>query len=456
MRDNVPNTMQQEFKTDIVIVGAGIAGVSVARQVRRAGLDAILLEASSRVGGRLKTHRLSDGSTFELGGQWISNAADMPRIHALIEEFDMTVFDQRDAGRLDMTTQPMTALDKLTQTEWAWFKAKLADLAEDINVANPSRSPNAMKLDAISVEEWKRRNLESPLLRHIFDQVVRTEYTVEPKDFSFLHFLSTLKMNGGLEAMFESSHSLRLAEGFETLVERMAAELGDALKLNCQVYDVYHDDDGVRIVAENLTVTAQRVVLALPPNQAQRIDFEPMLPRSRMLVIQRMEMGSVIKCFALYDKPFWRGRPTHAIDPDELIFDHTLDASSYGDKHPALVAFIGGSDAVYWSDQTPEARKRAVLEGLSRVFGSEALYPKLYFDHDWMTEPYIGGGYNCYAPPGVITAGYEKIDEPIGRIHFAGTEMAEHYEGYIEGALESADRAAKEVIAAFSQDDGDL
>jgi monoamine oxidase len=110
---------------------------------------------------------------------------------------------------------------------------------------------------------------------------------------------------------------------------------------------------------------------------------------------------------------------------------------------------------VFWSDQSPEARKRAVLEGLSRVFGSEALYPRSYFDHDWLLEPYIGGGYNCYAPPGVITAGYEKIDEPIGRIHFCGTEMAEHYEGYIEGALESAERAAKEVIAAFSQEETD-
>ncbi len=442
----------QDTTSDIIVIGAGIAGVSVARKVRAAGRRVLLLEADSRVGGRLRTHTLADGATFELGGQWIGTEADMPRVHGLIKEFGLTLFMQMDSGRLDMTAQPLSNMDTLTQTEWAWFKAKLADLAEDINVANPSRSPNAMKLDAISVEEWKRRNLESSLLRHIFDQVVRTEYTVEPKDFSFLHFLSTVKMNGGLDAMFNSSHSFRLAEGFQTLVQRMCADLGESLRLGCQVYDIVHSDSGVRVVSEGGVFTAQRVVVAIPPNQAERIDFEPMLPRSRMLVLQRMQMGSVIKCFALYDKPFWRGRQLNAIDPDELIFDHTLDASSFGDKHPALVAFIGGSDAVYWSDQPAEARKRAVLEGLNRVFGNEALYPKSYFDHDWMTEPYIGGGYNCYAPPGVITAGYENIDEPIGRIHFAGTEMAEHFEGYIEGALESADRASKEVLAALSQE----
>jgi monoamine oxidase len=440
------------FETDVVIIGAGIAGVATARLIKKAGFSCVVLEADTRVGGRLKTKHLADGTSFELGGQWIAGPEDMPRINALVHEFELTLFDQLDAARTDMNSAGLEQMDRLTQAEWEWFKAKLDDLASEIDVSNPSRSPNAFKLDSISVEEWKRRNLESEMLRHIFDQLVRTEYTVEPKDFSFLHFLSTVKTNGGLDAMFSSSHSLRLVEGFQTLVQRMTAELGDALRLDSQVYDIVHDARGVKVVAEGIVVTGRRVVLAIPPNQIQRIDFEPMLPRSRWRLVQRMEMGSVIKCFALYEKPFWRGRKAQIIDPDELIFDHTLDASSPGDKHPALVAFIGGGDAVYWSDQPFEARRKAVLEGLARVFGDEALYPSQYFDHDWQTEPFIGGGYNCYAPPGVMTIGYETMDEPIGRIHFAGTETAQYYEGYMEGALESADRASREVISALRQE----
>ena len=406
------------------------------------------------MGGRLLTRRLTDGTSFDLGGQWIGTPAEMPRVHRLVHEFGLTLFEQVDEARLDMTAQPLERMDRLTQAEWAWFKAKLDSLADTIDVANPSRSPNAVKLDSISVEEWKRRNLDSPYLRHIFDQVVRTEYTVEPKDFSFLHFLSTVKTNGGLEAMFNSSHSFRLVEGFETLVRLMADELGDAVRLGCQVYDIEHDQQGVRVVADGINVHGRQVVLAIPPNQVARIDFAPMLPRRRMWLVQRMEMGSVIKCFALYDKPFWRSRSMTVMDPDELIIDHVLDATSHDGRHPALVAFIGGSDAVYWSDQGPELRKQAVLENLARVFGEEALYPSTYFDHDWQTEPFIGGGYNCYAPPGVMTAGYESIDEPIGRIHFAGTETAQYFEGYIEGALTSADRAAREVVAALRQEEG--
>ena len=438
----------------MIVIGAGIAGVHAARLLRAAGRSVVVLEADTRVGGRLRTRSLADGTCFDLGGQWIDGPDEMPRVHDLIREFGLTLFNQTSEARLDMTAQPLDRMDRLTQTEWEWFKAKLDSLAGTIDVENPSRSPNAVKLDSISVEEWKRRNLDSPRLRHIFDQVVRTEYTVEPKDFSFLHFLSTVKTNGGLDAMFNASHSFRLVEGFETLVQRMADSLGDALLLGRQVYDIHHGADEVRVVAEGVIVRGQRVVIAIPPNQTSRIDFQPMLPRRRMWTIQRMEMGSVIKCFALYERPFWRDRAMTVMDPDELIIDHVLEATSHDGRHPALVVFIGGADAVHWSDAGPERRKHAVLENLARVFGDEALYPSAYFDHDWQLEPFIGGGYNCYAPPGVMTAGYESLDEPIGRIHFAGTETAQYYEGYIEGALVSADRAARECVAALSQEEG--
>ncbi len=441
-----------EKTCDVVVIGAGIAGVHAARLLSAAGMSVVVLEADTRVGGRLRTKRLADGACFDLGGQWIADADHMPRVHALIREFGLTLFDQTSEARLDMTAQPLDQMDRLTQAEWEWFKVRLDALVETIDVENPSRSPNAVELDSISLEDWKCRHLSHARLRHIFDQLVRTEYAVEPKDFSFLHCLTALKINGGLEATINSSHSLRLVEGFETLVQRMAETLGGALMLGRQVYDVEHAGGAVRVTAEGVEVCARRVVIAVPPNQIARIDFRPMLPRRRMWTIQRMQMGAVIKCFALYERPFWRGRAMNVPDPDELIVDHVLEATSHDGRHPALVAFICGADAVHWSDAGPEKRRQAVLENLARVFGAEALRPSEYFDHDWQTEPYIGGGYNCYAPPGVMTAGYEALDEPIGRIHFAGTETAQYFEGYIEGALTSADRAVHECVAALMQE----
>ncbi len=446
------NLMATKFEsTDVVVIGAGISGLAAAHHLVQAGLDVVVLEADDRVGGRLLTKVLDDGTAFDLGGQWIAGTDDMPRVNKLIHEFGLTVFEQHDSARMDISAHPLKSLPRLEQAEWEWFVAKLERLADSVDTLHPSATLDAGSLDAVSLEEWKRQNLDSLYLMHIFDQMVRTEYTLEPKDVSMLFFLYAVKTSGGLDTMFDpngGSHSYRVVEGLAALCEKMAAELGDKVLLDRQVYDVIHRDDGVRVVAENAIIEADYVVVALPPNQVVKMDFDPVLPRRRMWLLQRLEMSSVIKCFALYDEPFWRGRPVNPIDPELLVLDHTMDASSHLDGHPALVAFIGGDDAVDWSDEPLEARRAVVLRELAKVFGPEALNATSYFDHDWLTEPYIGGGYSCYAPPGVMTAGYESITQPIGRIHFAATETGRIYNGYVEGALEAAERVVQEILAS--------
>jgi monoamine oxidase len=447
--------MATKFETtDVVVIGAGISGLAAALQIHRAGRSVLVLDADDRIGGRLRTHRLSDGTAFDLGGQWIGTDREMPRVNALLRTYGLTTFKQVDSAAMDLTAYKLESMPRLTRAEWEWFTAKLEALAASVDTVHPSNTPDATLLDAVSVEEWKRANLDSRVLWDVFDQAVRTEYTLEPKDVSMLYFLYAMRTSSGLEEMFSSdggSHSYRVTEGLAALCDRIAEELGeDRVLLGYQVYDLIHRGDGVRIVAENAIIEADRAIVALPPNQVSRIDFDPLLPRRRSWLLQRLEMGSVIKCFALYDTPFWRGRPVTVVDPQHTVLDHTLDASSPNDSHFALVAFIGGDDAVVWSDRTPEERRAVVLESLAKSLGPEALHPIDYFDHDWLSEPFIGGGYSCYAPPGVMTSGYEEIMAPIGPIHWAGTEMGRLYQGYVEGALESAERAAAEVLTALT------
>jgi monoamine oxidase len=437
--------------TDVVVIGAGISGLATADLLRKAGLDVWVLEADSRLGGRLHSRTLPDGTTFDLGGQWIADAEAMPRVNKLIEELGLTTFMQVDSARMDLSAHPLNSMPRLARAEWEWFTAKLEALADTVDSLHPSNTPDAIALDSVSLEEWKRQNLDSEYLQHIFDQMVRTEYTLEPKDVSMLFFLYTVKTSGGLDTMFDphgGSHEYRVVEGLAALCERLGDRLGDRLLFDRQVYDVIHREDGVRVVAENAIIEADQVIVALPPNQIVKIDFAPVLPRRRMWLLQRLEMSSVIKCFALYETAFWTDRPVNPIDPELLVLDHTMDATSAGGLHPALVAFIGGDDAVDWSDRSFEDRREVVLNELAKVFGPEARNVVDYFDHDWLTEPYIGGGYSCYAPPGVMTAGYESITQPIGSIHFAGTETGRIYNGYVEGALEAAERAVAEVLAA--------
>jgi monoamine oxidase len=284
--------------------------------------------------------------------------------------------------------------------------------------------------------------------------MIRTEYTLEPKDVSMLYFLYALNINGGIKTMLDvgdqGAQNLRVVEGMAALCDCIADELGEKVVLGAQVYDIVQREDGIRVIGDSIMVEADRVIVALPPNQIQRIDFDPMLPRRRTWLLQRLEMGAVIKCFAVYDTPFWRGRTVTPLDPDTLVIDHALDASSIDDGHYALVAFIGGDDAVAWSDRPDDERRAVVLDNLAQVFGDEARTPLDYFDHDWLLEPTIGGGYSCYAPPGVMTAGYENLSAPIGFLHWAGTEMATVHQGYVEGSLHAAYRACDEVLAALA------
>ena len=448
-------TMATRFEsTEVAVIGAGISGLAAARRLRLAGRNVMVLEASKRVGGRLLSHQLPDGTVFDLGGQWIAAPKDMPLVNALIDELGLQRFVQRDDALMDYTAQPFAEMPRIMNAEWQWFMAKVDELTESIDTVVIANSPDADHLDSVSLEEWKQSNLDSDLLKRIFDQMIRTEYTIEPKDVSMLYFLYALKINGGIGTMLDiganGAQNLRVVEGLAALCTRIADELGDRVVLGAQVYDIVQREDGLRVIGDSIVVEADRVIIALPPNQIQRIDFDPMLPRRRMWLMLRLDMGAVIKCFALYEKPFWRGRVVTPLDPDTLVIDHALDASSVDDGHVALVAFIGGDDAVAWSDRSPAERRAVVLNNLAQVFGEEALTPIDYFDHDWLSEPTIGGGYSCYAPPGVMTAGYEELATPIGFLHWAGTEMATVHQGYVEGSLQSAYRACEEVLAALA------
>jgi monoamine oxidase len=191
-------------------------------------------------------------------------------------------------------------------------------------------------------------------------------------------------------------------------------------------------------------------VVALPPATAGRIRYEPALPGIRDQLTQRMPMGSVTKTFAVYDTAFWRddgltGQATSDTGPVRVTFDGSPKSGRPG----VLLGFVDADDARALNRLSHADRARAEVESYVRYFGPRAARPNLTFDYPWDNDPLAGGAPVGFTPPGVLLRYGEALRRPVGPIHWAGTETATVWNGYIDGAVQSGERVAREVLAGF-------
>ncbi len=225
----------------------------------------------------------------------------------------------------------------------------------------------------------------------------------------------------------------------------MAEALGERVRLSSPVRSVGSDADGVVVGG----LSARRVIVALSPALAGRIDYEPALPGQRDQLTQRMPMGTVIKCMAVYDEPFWRadglsGQALSLPGPAQVIYDNTPPGGSPG----VLLGFLEGDDARRLGGGPEAERREAVVGTFARLFGKRAASPSAYIEKDWSAEPFSRGCYGGVFGPGAWTSYGRALREPVGRVHWAGTETATRWMGYFDGAIQAGRRAAAEVIAA--------
>jgi len=199
------------------------------------------------------------------------------------------------------------------------------------------------------------------------------------------------------------------------------------------------------------TWSAKRVIVTVPPALVGAIRFQPPLPPNRAQFDQRVPMGTVMKCMAIYDRPFWRdqglnGMATSNTGPVQLTFDNSPPDGKPG----VLLGFIEGQAARDMANASADDRRAAVLDCFARYFGPEAKSQvREYVDKSWAKDPWSRGCYVGFTPPGVLVGYRNAIRKPVGPIHWAGTETAEEWAGYMDGAIDSGLRAAGEVLAAI-------
>ncbi|MEZ4384585.1 MAG: FAD-dependent oxidoreductase [Nannocystaceae bacterium] len=441
---------------DVVVVGAGLSGLSAARRLRAAGLDVAVLEARDRVGGRTLTVPLA-GEQVDLGGQWLGPTQD--RALALAEELGVAIFPQYIDGQkiLEFEGERRTyrgllpRIPMLALADLGMSIQRIERMARKVPLATPTRAERAAEYDALSVAEWIARNVRTAAARTMLKSAVHAIFAAEPETISFLYFLHYTHAGGSftrLAEVREGAQSYRLAGGAQQLSQRLAAPLGESLQLRSPVRALELGERRVVLrLGERPSLRARHVVLALPPALLGEIVVDPGWPKARRRLHEDMPMGSVIKCVAAYARPFWReagysGEVVSTGAPLRMVFD---DCSPDG-GFAALVGFVVGDEVTRGRELSADERRRAVIDHLVRLFGAEAASPVDYVDRDWTAETWSRGGYVGIMPPRLMTRIGEVLRAPVGRVHFAGTETATRWVGYLDGAIEAGERAADAIL----------
>ncbi|RRD04619.1 FAD-dependent oxidoreductase [Arachnia propionica] len=444
---------------DCAIIGAGLAGLVAARDLRHRGLDVVVLEARDRVGGRVENATLTDDTYVELGGQWIGAGHDalldlvdryglktiglptegnlLVRVHGRVmavptraDGKELTPFEVAD---LSQGLLRLRRLAKRLAADPAWVEANEAWLQQDLR-------------------RWVRTNLRTGGAQERFEEVYAAAYGPMAEAETLVEGLRQVNSGPDLESMLATNGGLnqqRVDGGVAALCEAIAAELGDVVRLGQPVVKVSHQDEAELTLASGETVTARRVISTLPPRLAVALEHDPALPSWRAEAAEKVAAGNVIKAFLIYDRPFWRDKGLSGqSSSDEGAVRVTFDTTRQDSERGHLLGFFEGVEAGSLATRGVADRRQAFIDSAISAFGPEGAEAIEYVERDWTAEEYTGGCHGAHFAPGIWTSNGPVLAAPEGCLHWAGAEYAVRFNGYMEGAV----RSGEEVAAAVARE----
>lgn len=435
---------------DVAIIGGGISGLYAAHLLKASGLEVLVIEASERLGGRLHTIYSPEGHPVDLGGQWIG--PDHTRLLDWIQRHQIPTHRTHTAGANLLIYQGKVKPYKGAIPKLSWLSlldlgtglARLKKMAAEVPLHAPWQIPKP-EWDEISLAAWMRKAFRTAQARETFAVGLATVLGCEPEEVSLWHTLFYIRSAGSIEALIETeggAQERKFSRGAASLIESIAVNV--PYRTGARVRRIVWRPGRIDIYTSQDTFTAEKVIFAMPPASMGYIEFEPPLPPTYNQLSQRMPMGAITKVVAIYDQPFWRKRgwSGHVLSLEgalRITFDTSPPEGGYG----MITGFAVGKQARALLARPGAERDMYYGEALRNIFGAK---PRWLYQKTWADEPLIGGCYVGYFGTGGWRFFGESLRKPLPPLYWTGTERAETWMGYIEGAMRSAEATVQRVL----------
>lgn len=455
---HIHDSVAREPDADVIIIGAGISGSAAAKALHDQGKSVLIVEGNDRIGGRTWTEpEGAPGGPIDNGGMFIGDTHKH-----LIELGTSLGLEMTPSGKPgddlyvvqgEVLRAPNEQLDPSLPfvPEYLASLEALDELADSVGWEHPWDSAHAAELDSKTVATWIAETFEHEEVRRLHTVLVNTFLGADPYDVSLLYWAYYVSECEGTKCLMGTRDGAQWAWWFGGAAQvswRIADAIGrEKVLLEWRVDRVDQDDSGVTVFSGQRSLRARHVVIAMSPLASNQIRFTPALPTSRAQLQARSPMGRYYKVQARYPSAFWvkHGSSGALLDTDDVgVF--LLDGTKPTDTLATLIGFIGGSNYDRWAGRTEQERKSAFLDLLVKSFGPQAAEPSYFHETDWTEQEWAKGGPVTYMPPGVMSHFGAALRDPIGRIHFAGTEASLQWSGYMEGGVRAGQNAAAAIV----------
>lgn len=446
-------------EVDVVVVGAGVTGLTAARRLHAAGKRVAVLEARERVGGRLLTKDV-DGVRLEVGGQWVS--PDQTALLSLLDELGLATYPRHRRGAsvyigLDGERRTFTGdafpVSEKTAAEVDRLTAELNRLSAMMDPLEPWAHPDAAELDSMSFAQWLTARTDDDEARDNVALYVGSAMLTKPThSFSALTAVLMAASAGGFSNLVDADYILdrRVDGGLQEVPLRLARDLGPSVHLGSPVHAISWEAQGAAVTTGTKVYSARHVLLAVPPTLVGRITFSPALPAIQMQMRQHQSFGLVIKVHATYATPFWRedGLSGTAFSPYALVheaYDNTNEDID-GETRGTLVGFVSDVRADEILELSADDRRDRVLESLRGYYGDAALDPVSYYESPWMDDEWTAGAYATSFDTGSLTRYGKHLRDDVGPLSFSSSDVAGLGFQHVDGAIRMGEAAAERVL----------